>query len=207
MTEKDRCAAGRGNDSRMADSDALIVERTLRGDGEAYGVLVERYQSAVLAQALAVTGRLADAEDIAQEAFLKAYRALPGLKRPSAFARWLFGITRNTCHDWLRDRQRREAAGLAERGAGRVADPVDPGAALPAEEAARRQATPARPVGINSAGLAELESLPGIGHELAMRILYYRHEHGPFRSYEDLTEVPGIGAQKVAELRACTTLN
>ena len=123
----------------MADSDALIVERTLRGDGEAYVVLVERYQSAVLAQALAVTGRLADAEDIAQEAFLKAYRALPGLKRPSAFARWLFGITRNTCHDWLRHRQRREAAGLAERGAGRVADPVDPGAVLPAEDAARRE--------------------------------------------------------------------
>jgi len=124
----------------MPDSDALIVERTLNGDKDAYGDLVRRYQSAVLAQALAVTGRRDEAEDIVQEAFLKAYRALPGLKRHPAFAAWLFGITRNACVDWMRRRQREAAAPVETSGPDpSETDPVDSTAKTPAEEAERKE--------------------------------------------------------------------
>lgn len=57
------------------------------------------------------------------------------------------------------------------------------------------------PVCINTAGPEELESLPGIGQELAMRIVYYRHEHGRFRSPQDLLQVPGIGQATLDEVR------
>ena len=54
---------------------------------------------------------------------------------------------------------------------------------------------------LNSAGMAELESLPGIGPSLAGRILKHRNRHGPFRSIEGLGAVPGIGEKTVRSLR------
>lgn len=67
-------------------------------------------------------------------------------------------------------------------------------------------AQPQPPVRINHAGLDELQRLPGIGPELARRIIYYRAEHGPFRSFSELDNVEGIGPATIAELRACATL-
>jgi len=52
-----------------------------------------------------------------------------------------------------------------------------------------------------------LQQLPGIGPELAQRILYYRHEHGRFRSFEQLKNVDGIGELTVEKVRRSATLN
>ncbi|MCM8747098.1 ComEA family DNA-binding protein [Thermomicrobium sp. CFH 73360] len=54
-------------------------------------------------------------------------------------------------------------------------------------------------IDVNRATVAELERLPGVGPALAQRIVAYREEHGPFRSIEELAEVPGISARMVAE--------
>ena len=123
----------------MADSDAAIIARTLDVDRNAYAELVRRYQGAVLGQALAMTGRLDEAENLAQEAFLKAYRALAGLRERRAFGPWLLGIARNAGYDWLRRRQREEAGVPADTSG---ADPgdldvADPAAASPADEVER----------------------------------------------------------------------
>ena len=56
------------------------------------------------------------------------------------------------------------------------------------------------PVNLNTADAEALTALPGIGEELAARIVEYREEHGPFKTVEDLTEVPGIGQGKLAAL-------
>lgn len=56
------------------------------------------------------------------------------------------------------------------------------------------------PVNLNAADAAALMALPGIGEELAARIVEYREEHGPFETVEDLTEVSGIGQGKLAAL-------
>lgn len=61
-------------------------------------------------------------------------------------------------------------------------------------------------VNLNTATLAELETLPGIGPALAQRILDYRERNGGFRTVEDLLEVPGIGAKKFEELRDAVTV-
>ncbi len=64
-----------------------------------------------------------------------------------------------------------------------------------------------QPVRINSAGLEELQQLPGVGPEIAKRIISHRHTHGPFRSIEELRDVPGIGAVTVENIRISATLN
>ena len=66
----------------------------------------------------------------------------------------------------------------------------------PTEDAAQL-----RMVNINTAGVDELDSLPGIGPVLAQRIVDYRTEHGPFRSAEELTQVEGIGRATVESIQ------
>ncbi|MFQ6040951.1 MAG: RNA polymerase sigma factor, partial [Candidatus Poribacteria bacterium] len=82
--------------------DAQLVERTLEGDMSAYGILVNRYRSLVYGLACHVIGRFQDAEDIAQEAFIKAYNSLSTLKDKAKFGSWLRVITLNLCKMWLR---------------------------------------------------------------------------------------------------------
>ncbi|WP_405013363.1 ComEA family DNA-binding protein [Kitasatospora sp. NBC_01539] len=61
-------------------------------------------------------------------------------------------------------------------------------------------------VSLNQATAAQLDTLPGVGPTLAQRILLYRQEHGPFRSIDQLRQVPGIGEKKFSEIRSLLTL-
>lgn len=106
----------------LLHSDRSLVGRTLRGDREAFGGLVERYRGSVYAVALAVSRNHAEAEDAAQDAFLKAFESLPGLREPKRFGPWVAHIARNLCRDRLRAAQRRQE--LAPETAA-AADPVE----------------------------------------------------------------------------------
>ena len=55
---------------------------------------------------------------------------------------------------------------------------------------------------LNRATAGELESLPGIGPALARRIISFREDHGPFRTLDDLVQVPGIGPKVLADIRS-----
>ena len=83
--------------------DAELVDRVLSGDQDAFGELVGKHQRWVTVVALRSTGNLEEADDVAQDTFLRAYRALPGWRREASFATWLGQILRNR----LRDRGRR----------------------------------------------------------------------------------------------------
>ena len=87
--------------------------------------------------------------------------------------------------------------------------PVARPAPQPEVPATTTPTTPMKPqrVRLNSAGLEKLQELPGVGPELAQRILYYRHEHGKFRSFEELGTVKGVGAKTIANIRTAATLN
>lgn len=86
----------------MQIEDAQLVTRCLGGDTDAYGELVKRYQGAVYATAFYYVGRYGAAEDVAQDAFLAAYRSLPRLKNAASFASWMKEIACRTSANWLR---------------------------------------------------------------------------------------------------------
>ena len=67
-----------------------LVQRAIDGDSAAFGTLVERYQQQVFNLALRMVGSRADAEDLAQEAFIRAWRALPSFHQSAQFSPWLF---------------------------------------------------------------------------------------------------------------------
>jgi RNA polymerase sigma-70 factor (ECF subfamily) len=89
------------------DSDAKLVEMVQRGDRSAFNVLVLRYQHKVLKLVTRYVRDPVEAEDIAQEAFIKAYRALPSFRGESAFYTWLYRIAANTAKNVLVSSRRR----------------------------------------------------------------------------------------------------
>jgi len=76
-------------------SDASLVARVRKGDVDAYAVLIQRYQAAAIRLATLVTRDAAEADDVAQEAFIKAYYALERFKPEASFRAWLVRIVVN----------------------------------------------------------------------------------------------------------------
>ena len=86
--------------SLQSDDDLVLGARA--GSQEAFGALVERYRTPVVRFAHRLTRDAGEADDVAQETFLRAYRGLATFRPERPFARWLFAIARNVSHDALR---------------------------------------------------------------------------------------------------------
>lgn len=93
----------------MSGEEADLLARARTGDSSAFGALVRRYQRRVYAAALHLTGNHADADDVAQEAFVRAFRGLGSFDGRADFFTWLYRITVNTALNRLRSTRRREA--------------------------------------------------------------------------------------------------
>ena len=159
--------------------DAVLVARARRGDGPAMDALVLRHHETVFRVALGVLGDQDAAADVAQEAFVKAFRSLDGFRGDAAFRTWLLSITVNQAKGVLRSRGRRREVALEE------APPVADGAMDAAERVALEdEARRAR---------ALLERLPG-KQRLAVRL---RAEEG--LSFREVGEIIGSseGAARV----------
>ncbi|HUT73579.1 MAG TPA: sigma-70 family RNA polymerase sigma factor [Armatimonadota bacterium] len=96
---------GRAEDHR---ADAVAIQRARNGDRSAFDEIVRRHQGRVYNLAYRMLRHPQDAEDVTQEAFLKAFGALPRLKNERAFASWLGRIAANLCLMRLRSAQRAE---------------------------------------------------------------------------------------------------
>jgi RNA polymerase sigma-70 factor (ECF subfamily) len=83
-------------------TDAQLVARSLARDHEAFGQLIDRHASTIVNLAYRMVGNRAEAEDLAQEAFIAAFKALPTFRADSKFSTWLYRIASNKCKDWLR---------------------------------------------------------------------------------------------------------
>jgi RNA polymerase sigma-70 factor (ECF subfamily) len=88
------------------ESDLVLVKRVQRGDKSAFDLLVRKYQHKVVKLVLRYVRNPAEAEDISQEAFIKAYRALPQFRGDSAFYTWMYRIAINTAKNSLASRDR-----------------------------------------------------------------------------------------------------
>src|SRR5256885_16304377 len=83
------------------DIDRQLVERAQRGDKQAFSLLVEKYQRKLGRLLSRFIRDQAEVEDVTQEAFIKAYRALPAFRGDSAFYTWLYRIGINTAKNYL----------------------------------------------------------------------------------------------------------
>ena len=87
-------------------TDEELVTRSQGGDVDSFNQLILRWERPIYALAYRVLGREEDARDVSQEAFLRAYRALPGFKGEAKFSSWLYRIALNLCRDWMRKQRR-----------------------------------------------------------------------------------------------------
>jgi RNA polymerase sigma factor (sigma-70 family) len=162
-----------GWESRLDESSEDLVVRARNGDRTAFGALVRRFERMALAVAHAVVGNGAAAGDVAQEAFLRAWRRMGQLDKPETFGSWLAAIVRNIALDHCR-RKRLEPGGL--RIAGREAH--DPAAQMEAREQSR----------LVNAALAELD-------EVTRTAVTLRYFDG--KSSKEIGELLGLSAAAV----------
>ena len=163
--------APRGGPTQRVDADQALVAAAQAGDADAVTALVQRYQTRIYNFALALTGNAADAEDLAQETFIRAFRGLHRFRGDSAFRNWLYRIAANAAHTLRGARLRRsavwdarlEADDVAERQLAAAGDSVE-------RQAIRRQAIDralaALPAGLRTAVV--LHDVEGLEyHEIA----------------------------------------
>jgi RNA polymerase sigma-70 factor (ECF subfamily) len=103
-------------------TDEQIIGRVRGGETRMFGELVQRYQDPVFGMALRFVGGRGDAEDVAQEVFLRVYRGLDGFKGDAKFSTWIYRITFNLCADWLRRNRRADRRAVTIEEAGEVVD-------------------------------------------------------------------------------------
>ena len=119
--------------ARMAGSDdeSKLVEQSLSGDPEAYAALVHQHQPMIRAVTFRMTGSLDDAEELAQDAFLRAYQQLGSFRSGSKFSTWLCKIAINLSLDWRRRENRRDD--IHSKWAAETATENNPGGGFPDE--------------------------------------------------------------------------
>lgn len=158
--------------------DWQLVDQARDGDMQAFAALVERYQGPVIHFCERMTGSRQEAEDLAQESFIRVYRHLPRLKQQAKFSTLLFGIARNLALNALRDAKRRgrdKQQSLTQQ--------ENPGMEWPVADDTRRPDRGAR--------LAEIETLV----EKALKMVSEEH-----REVLLLREVQGFDYEAIARV-------
>jgi RNA polymerase sigma-70 factor (ECF subfamily) len=163
----------------MAVTDEELVARVVAGDTDSFNQLIVRWERPIYALAYRQLGREEDARDVSQDAFLRAFRALPGFKGQAKFSSWLYRITLNLCRDWVR-RQRRAPFVSAPEG-------VEIGDLVTSETTTTESAE-------------DLLTRKDLGRHVARAMLRLPDEQ---RSAILLKEYHGLTFQEIADLQGC----
>lgn len=162
------------------EQELAVIRRVQRGDANAFEYLMAVYEKNVYNLALRMIGSPEDAEDMAQEAFLKAYSSLGSFRGDSRFSVWLYRIVSNVCLDFLRKKKNRQSFSLSmEDDEGEEAELELPDTSRLPEEELEKKLT-------RDAVRRGLEQLP----EDARQILLLREIQG--LSYEEIGEALGL---------------
>ena len=169
----ERETGGSGAEERGREAEALVAAAQ-RGDRRAWATLYARYRPRIYALALHLTGQPSDAEDVTQDAFLKAYARLQSFEGRSAFFTWLYRIALHRALNLQRDRGRRRTVGLDDA---RVAAAVeveaygDPQRALELQEKYARLLAAFDGLSETLRGTVVLTTLQGLSHREAAVVL------------------------------------
>lgn len=171
----------------MDDTDERLVSRAVEGDHAAFARLMARYRPRFGRYACHMLGNVADAEEVLQDSFVRAWRSLARCDHPERFDAWLFRIVANRCRTTLARRRRRNEVALPPADAGILAD----GTPAPPERRAWREEI--------SRALARLPS-----DQREAFLLKHVEEF----SYEEISALTGAGvsALKMRVKRACEAL-
>ena len=160
-------------------SDEELVARSMGGDLDSFNQLVLRWERPIYALAYRVIGREEDARDVAQETFLRAFRALGGFKGQAKFSSWLYRITLNLCRDWIR-KERRTPVSQAPEGI----DIVElAGEATPSE-------TIEQLVGRNQLSRAVSKAMASLPEEQRTAIILKEYHGLTFQEIADMLDCP-----------------
>jgi len=163
-------------------ADPILVQRSQQGDLAAFDTLVTRHRARVYGQILVMVRHEADAWDLAQDTFLKAWKALPKFEGQSAFSTWIYRIAHNTTLDWLRARKIQSTSEFDE--------------AVESKIAAGATTTP-HGEGRPDDRLAQSE----LGHRIHHALSQLSPEH---RSVILLREIEGLSYEEIAETAQCS---
>ncbi len=98
----------------MEHNEQLLLEKAKSGDIAAFEELIDAYQKKVFNLALRIIGNYDDAADLAQETFVRIYKAISNFKEQSSFSTWVYRITTNVCLDEIRKRKNKKVVSLDE---------------------------------------------------------------------------------------------
>jgi RNA polymerase sigma-70 factor (ECF subfamily) len=160
--------------------DAQIVARVQRGDKTAFDLLVRKYQHKVAKLVSRYIRDSAEVQDVTQEAFIKAYRALPGFRGDSAFYTWLYRIAINTAKNFLVSQGRRPPGSDID---------VDTAAVLDSAHELRDIATPEHNMMRDEIAARVFKVLESMPEDLRTAIT--------------LREVEGMSYEEIAEVMDC----
>lgn len=161
-------------------NDNELISKVLSGDQQAYAALVNRYQNYVFTLALRFTKNREDAEEVSQDIFIKAYRALADFRGASKFSTWLYTIVNTTCITFLR-KKKLEVHSLDNEKVFEVADNQDSGMRANLVEQKSRQAMVNHAIKMLSTDDAEVITL------------FYKSE----QTLEEIAQILGIEANTV----------
>jgi RNA polymerase sigma factor (sigma-70 family) len=128
-------------------SDNEIISTVLSGNQQAYATLVTRYQNYVFTLTLRMIKSREDAEEVAQDVFIKAYKYLPNFRGDAKFSTWLYTIVNNTCITYLR-KKRPDIHSLDNEQVFERADNIDSGARADMVEQKSKQAMVNEAIGL-----------------------------------------------------------
>jgi len=166
-----------------ADQDLYWMERVAKGDVEAFQALIETHQSRVVGAVAKMLGDEMDAEDIAQQVFIRVWKSAGRYQPTAKFTTWLFKITRNLVFNELRRRKRHPATPLQTEEEEHFFQPVDNGGMPPDESLLDLE--------LNDAIQLAIDALP---ETQRMAIVLRRYEEMP---YEEIGHVLGLSVPAV----------
>ncbi len=161
-------------------ADQQLVERVQKGDKRAFDLLVIKYQQRIMNVISRFVNDFAEVQDLAQETFIKAYRALPNFRGDSAFYTWLYRIGINTAKNHLVARSRRPPSGDVDATEAEYYE---------GESALKDQATPERIALTDEIAKVVFDAIEQLPEDLRMAIT--------------LRELEGLSYEEIAEAMEC----